>query len=173
MRQATRQLLRRGEDLRKRTRVEIGPTGPRLSFATSAQKVIDDVMIDFQSRAVLWEEGEFELPQRVEKSLNEMRKLCVTARQALAGTEPFLSEPLDRIEQACSRFVHRHPAAEGAVDFGKPLAPDVLEDLLALRVEIAEIADALHRATGLPSAQQLLKRINFDELPRSPWPGYA
>src|SRR5256885_949548 len=98
MRLKTRKLLNRGKDLTQRATVEVGPTGPKVAFGESAQKIADDVFVDFQARGVLYQEGEFELPDRVEKSLQEMRGLCVAARQRLAGKEPLLSEPLDRIE---------------------------------------------------------------------------
>jgi hypothetical protein len=172
MRLKTRKLLKRGKDLGHRTRVEIGPTGPRVTFSQSAQKIVDDVFIDFQSRHVLWEDGELELPRRVEQSLQQMRGLCVDARQRLAGKEPLLSEPLDRIEQAFARFVHAHPAEEGMVDFSNPLDPAVLDDLLEMRVAVAEIVNDVYGQTGLPSAQALLNRIKFDRPPESPWPGW-
>lgn len=165
--------MNRGKDLKQRATVEVGPTGPKVAFGESARKIADDVFIDFQSRGVLYVEGEFELPDRVEKSLQEMRGVCVDARQRLAGTEPALSEPLDRIEQACARFVHRHPATVGGADFSKPLSEDLLEDLFQLRIEIAEVVSDLYEQTGLPSAQALLNRIEFDRSPESPWSGTA
>jgi hypothetical protein len=172
VRQKTKRLLERGKDLKDRANLEIGPTGPKVSFDDSALAIVDDVMIDFQARHVLYEEGEFEVPHLVNGSLNDMRKECVEARQKLAGREPTLSEPLDRIEQMCGRFVHRHPAPdEGVADLTKPLAPNVLDDLLELRVQIAEVVDDIYRQTGLPSAQQLFNRIEFDTAPASPWPG--
>jgi hypothetical protein len=172
MRLKTRRLLQRGSDLRARTSLEISATAQTVAFGDSARKIVDDVFIDFQSRAVLYAEGDFELPHWVNMSLNEMRKLCVAARQQLAGQEPRLSEPLDRIEQACGRFVHRHPSSiDRVADMSKPLAADVLDDLLQLRLEIAEVVDAVYRETGLPSAQALLNRIEFDRAPESPWPG--
>ena len=172
MRLKTRKLLNRGKDLRHRATVEVGPTGPKVSFGESAQTIADNVFIDLQSRAVLYEEGEFELPDRVEYSLQEMRGVCVAARQRLAGKEPLLSEPLDRIEQTCGRFVHRHPAVPGSVDFSRPLPEDVLDDLFRLRIEIAEVVADLYGQTGLPSAQALLNRIEFERPPESPWPGH-
>jgi len=93
MRLTTRRLLQRGRDLRARAEVEIGPTGPKIAFGNSALKIVDDVFIDFQGRAVLYEDGVFELPHEVQRSLNEMRRVCVSARQQLAGNEPLLSEP--------------------------------------------------------------------------------
>jgi hypothetical protein len=172
MRLKTRKLLKRGEDLRHRMTVELGASGPKLAFGESARKVLDDVFVDFQARWVLYAEGEFELPDRVENSLQQMRGICVGARQRLAGEEPALSAPLDRIEQACGRFVHRHPAVQGVVDFSKPLSAGTLDDLLQLRLEIAEAVNDVYEETGLPSAQALLNRIEFDRQPQSPWPGY-
>jgi hypothetical protein len=172
MRLKTRQLLSRGEDLRRRANVEVSLTGPRLAFGESARKIVDGVFVDFQARGVLYVEGEFELPDRVENSLQQMRRICVAARQRLAGEEPALSEPLDRIEQACGSFVHRHPAVQGMVDFSKPLSPTVLDDLFQLRIEIAEAVRDVYEQTGLPSAQALLNRIEVDRAPRSPWPGF-
>jgi hypothetical protein len=168
----TRRLLKRGKELRDRANVEIAATGPKVGFADGALTIVDDVMIDFQARHVLYEEGDFEVPRWVNASLDEMRKVCVDARKELPGREPLLSEPLDRIEQACGKFVHRHPAPD-TVDFHEPLAPEVLDDLLELRVEIAEIVDQIYRETGLPSAQQLLNRIEFARAPSSPWPGLS
>jgi hypothetical protein len=173
MRLKTRKLLARGRDVAQRANVEIGPSGPKISFSASARKIVDDVFIDFQSRFVLYEDGELELPERVERSLQEMRRLCVQARKELAGDEPALSEPLDRIAQACGRFVSRHPAVPGPADMSKPLSGAVLDDLLELRVEIAETVDRVYRETGLPSAQALLNRIEFRKEPRSPWLGYS
>ena len=169
MRLKTRRLLKRGSDLRHRASLEIGPTGPKVAFADSALKIIDDVLIEFQSKAVLYEEWEFESPQLVNGSLNDMRRVCVSARQRLSGKEPLLSAPLDEVEQICGRFVHRHPAVAGIADMSKPLPADVMDDLLELRVEIAEIVDGIYRETGLPSAQHLFNRIEFEKEPRAPW----
>lgn len=174
MRLKTKRLLTRGKDLRERATVDIGPTGPKVAFTESALAIVDDVMIDFQARHVLYEEGQFEVPRLVNGSLNEMRRVCVQARQKLAGKEPWLSEPLDLMEQACGKFVHRHPPPdEGVADFSKPLAPDALDDLLELRIMIAEVVDRIYRETGLVSAQHLLNRIEFDAAPSSPWPGWS
>jgi hypothetical protein len=57
-------------------------------------------------------------------------------------------------------------------DISKPLSEAVLDDLLELPVEIAETVDRVYRETGLPSAQALLNRIEFQKEPRSPWAGY-
>jgi hypothetical protein len=172
VRRKTQRLLEQGKDLKDRANLEIGPTGPKVAFAESALAIVDDVMIDFQARHVLYEESQFEAPHLVNGSLNDMRKQCVDARKNLSGTEPTLSEPLDRIEQVCGRFVHRHPAPEAQIaDLSKPLAPNVLDDLLELRLKVAEVVDEIYRQTGLPSAQQLFNRIEFDAAPESPWPG--
>lgn len=155
----------------QRANVEVSASGPTVSFSASARAIVDDVFINFQSRYVLYEDGALELPDRVERSLQEMRGLCVAARQRLAGDEPALSEPLDRIAQACGRFVARHPAVAGVADMSQPLSGAVLDDLLELRVEIAEAVDRVYRQTGLPSAQSLLNRIDFQREPKSPWTG--
>jgi len=51
----------------------------------------------------------------------------------------------------------------------KPLAPDVLDALLQLRLEIAEVVDAVYRQTGMRSAQDLFNRIEYDRAPGTPW----
>lgn len=50
----------------------------------------------------------------------------------------------------------------------EPLGGTVLDDLLELRVEIAETVDGVYRAAGLPSVQALLHRIEFQKEPKSP-----
>jgi hypothetical protein len=172
MRMKTKKLLQRGQDLVQRAEVSFDTTGPTITFGSSARKILDDLFIDFQSRWVLYAEGEFEIPDRVEHSLQEMRGLCVHARQQLAGEDPLLGEPLDRIAQACGRFVIRHPAIREAVDFSKPLAANVLDDLLELRLEVATAVEEVYRLTDLPSAQRLFNRIEFRREITSPWPGW-
>ena len=157
--------MRRGKQLRKRIDVEIGPTGPRLKLSEASEHVVAETFVAMQTHYVLANDGALEVPGMVLDSLARLRQRLQDAMVRLTQ-DPHAREPLQRIERACAAYVHRHPRRE-VVRMDETLDPDAFDDLLKMRVEIAEaVADVLDDYK-LPQAQELLNFIEF-EAPAEP-----
>lgn len=159
---------RRAKELRSRAQISWDLTGPTIQFSPAARKIIDDALIDLQSRRVFYDEYEFEVPKFVNDSLGQTRALCVSVRQQLAGDAPPLSSHFHTIEQACGRF-QTHLALNADLSAMSPIPDTTIAGLRELRLVVAEAIFELWTETKLPSAQALYNMIEYYREPTTPW----
>ena len=159
--------MRRGKQLRKRVDVEIGPTGPRLKFSEGSEQVVAETFVSMLTHYVLANDSELEVPGMVLDSLERLRQRLQDAMVRLTQ-DPQARKYLQRIERACADYVHRHPRRE-IKRMDEAMDPNAFDDLLRMRVEIAEaVADVLDDYK-LPQAKELLNFIEFEAAAEPVW----
>ena len=162
-------LKQRAGDLQDRTHIAgFSLKGPTLVIGESERRVLGRVFTEMQSHWVLHNDGALEMGAAVVESLSEIRGITTKARLDLADENSDGHEPLKKIEAACARFIHGHPAIDRR-DFNKPIDPSELEDLYEVRIEIAEAVRDVLDADGLKSAQDLFNFIEIEREPSTPW----